>query len=75
MEKREETLDPQFCSKVSGCNTLQPLSIGGVVLEACWAGGRDSFLIVEDSEEDWELEDGWIVSPKAESTGVEHRGS
>ena len=64
-----------FHSEVSGCNTLQPFSIGGVVLEACWAGVRDSFLIVEDSVEDWELEDGWIVSPNAESTGVEHRSS
>ena len=80
---REEILGPQFHhevggvfhSEVSGCNTLQPFSIGSVVLEACWAGVRDSFLIVEDSEEDCELEDVWIESPKAESTGVEHRGS
>ena len=80
---REENLGLQFHhevgrvfhSEVSGCNTLQSFSIGGAVLEACWAGVRDSFLIVEDSVEDWELEDGWIVSPNAESTGVEHRSS
>ena len=62
-------------SEISGCNILLSFSIGGAMSEACWAGERGSFLIVEDSVEDWELEDGWIVSPNAESTGVEHRSS
>ena len=71
-------MDPQLCSKCSkvvGKNILHPPFVGGVVLSACWPGGRSSLLTVDDSEGDWELEEGGIVSSKAESTGVEHRSS
>ena len=62
-------------SEISGCNILLSVSIGGAMSEACWVGDIDSFLTVDGSVEDWELEDGWIVSSNVASTGAEHRSS
>ena len=62
-------------SEISGRHILLSVFISGAMSEACWVGEIDSFLIVDGSVEDWELEDGWIVSSNAASTGVEHRSS